>query len=332
METLCSFPIVLGLGPAEEVALSGFGLIVAAVLVCGVIVAFLLRSYLKIIVDLFINTQIPGFPDPSAQLEGEPVEFETADGVKLSAVYSAAPNAQGRTIIFCQEYGSNMNSAARYHKFLRAAGFNVFAFDFRGHGSSANRDGYVPKQWLTTYEIADLEAAIKYVQGRQGAGPYKIGLLGLSRGACACVCAASRSEAVKAVVAEGVFATKQILVEGMKRWVSVYAHARPLHPWLPDWFFTWLRKVSMRRAEEMLQCRFVAVEDFLPRLAPRPLLMIHGEKDSYVSVAHAQRLFEGASPPKEFWVVPSARHNEGARVAGGEYEQKVTEFFQQHLN
>jgi len=252
--------------------------------------------------------------------------------VKLRGVFAAAPNSGGRTIIFCHEYGSNLNSAARYQDFLLSAGFNVFAFDFRGHGQSATSNGYVPKQWLTTFEVADLEAAVRHIQGRPDVDPGRIGLFGLSMGACSCLCVGGRHEGIKAVVAEGTFATRQILIEGMKRWISIYAIFPVIHPWLPEWFFTWLCRVAMRRAEKQLRCRFVAVEEHIARLSPKPLYMIHGEKDSYVSVAHAQRIFDAAKEPKEFWVVPSARHNEGVRMAGEEYERRVTEFFHRHLN
>jgi pimeloyl-ACP methyl ester carboxylesterase len=333
METPIPFPIALVFTTLEHVALALVAALAVLVAACGVTMAILLRGYIRIIVHLFLErSQIPGTPDPDARLSGETVEFETADKVKLRGVFCQAPNAQGRTVIFCHEYGSNLNSAARYQKFLLPAGFNCFAFDFRGHGQSGNSNGYEPKQWLTTYEMADLEAAIKYVQGRPDVDPAKIGLFGLSMGACSCICVAGRRDGVKAVVAEGAFATRQILIEGMKRWISVYAILTPVHPWVPDWFFNWLCRVSMRRAEEQHQCRFVAIEEYIGKLSPKPLYMIHGEKDSYVSVAHVQRIFNKAKSPKELWVVPSARHNEGVRVAGPEYEEKVTTFLRQHLN
>jgi len=327
------FPMASVFETLVHVALALVAALIVLVAACGVTLAFLLRGYLKIIVHLFIErAQIPGAPDPDARLSGEAVEFETADGVKLRGVFVRSPESQGRTVVFCHEYGSNLNSAARYGKFLAPAGFNLFAFDFRGHGQSGNSDGYKPKQWLTTFEVADLEAAVQYVQGRPDVDRARIGLFGLSMGACSCICVAGRRDGVKAVVAEGAFATRQILIEGMKRWISVYAILTPVHPWVPDWFFNWLCRVSMRRAEEQHQCRFVAIEEYIGKLSPKPLYMIHGEKDSYVSVAHVQRIFNKAKSPKELWVVPSARHNEGVRVAGPEYEEKVTTFLRQHLN
>ncbi len=333
METFHSFAIVPAIGFWGEVILAGFAGIVFSVVAVAAALAILLRGYLKIILDLFLNrSQIPGSPDPEVRIAGEPVNLETDDGVKLRGVFFPGTGAEGRTVIFCHEYGSDMNSVAPYERFLRPAGLNVFAFDFRGHGQSGNANGYSPKQWLTQYEVADLEAAIRHVRGRADAEGGRIGLLGLSRGACSCICAASGGSHVKAVVAEGAFATAGLLIEGIKRWISVYAVLPFIHPWLPEPFFRWLSRISMRRAERMLKCRFVAVEDHLRRLSPTPLLMIQGGRDSYVTVEHARRLFEQAQDPKEFWVVAGARHNEGARVAAAEYERRVVEFFRKHLN
>ena len=47
----------------------------------------------------------------------------------------------------------------------------------------------------------------------------------------------------------------------------------------------------------------------LARLAPRPWLMIHGEKDAYISPTIARELFVRAGEPKELWIVPNAKHN-----------------------
>lgn len=327
------FPPLLALSLLERLVVDGLIMLLLLVGICAIAFIILLRGYLKIIVDLFLNrSQIPGSPDTGVQLSGESVVFKTNDGVMLRGIFIPSPNAAGRTIIFCHEYGSDMTSAARFQKFLVPAGFNVFAFDFRGHGQSANLDSYVPKQWLTTHEITDLESAIRYVKGRPDVDPSKIGLLGLSRGACACLAVGSRGNGVRAIVADGAFDTREILVEYIKRWVSVYAILPFLHPWLPDWFYRWVANISIRRAEAMAKCRFVPIEEHMSRLAPPALYMIHGGRDSYVSVEHASRLFRAARAPKEFWVVPNAKHNEGARVAPDEYAQRVTSFFRQYLN
>ena len=69
----------------------------------------------------------------------------------------------------------------------------------------------------------------------------------------------------------------------------------------------------------------------MPALAPRPLLMIHGEKDTYIRPPMARALFDRARDPKEFWLVPGAKHNQALQVAGDEYRRRVLEFFERHV-
>ena len=47
----------------------------------------------------------------------------------------------------------------------------------------------------------------------------------------------------------------------------------------------------------------------MARLAPRPWLMIHGERDTYISPEIARGLFDRGKDPKELWLVPDAKHN-----------------------
>jgi hypothetical protein len=73
------------------------------------------------------------------------------------------------------------------------------------------------------------------------------------------------------------------------------------------------------------------LERYLPFLAPRPLLMIHGLADAYIKPEMTTRLFAFAREPKELWLVENAKHNQALQVAGEEYRQRVLRFFETHL-
>ncbi len=47
---------------------------------------------------------------------------------------------------------------------------------------------------------------------------------------------------------------------------------------------------------------------WIDRIAPRPLLILHGADDDLVDVEQARRLFEKARPPKEIAIVAGAGH------------------------
>jgi hypothetical protein len=59
--------------------------------------------------------------------------------------------------------------------------------------------------------------------------------------------------------------------------------------------------------------------------------MIHGEADTYIKPEMARMLFDRAGPPKEFWLVEGAKHNQAIQVATEEYQRRVLDFFEKHL-
>src|SRR5258708_31856134 len=91
-----------------------------------------------------------------------------------------------------------------------------------------------------------------------------------------------------------------------------------------------LAKMGVRRVEAARGCQYPRIERALPKLAPRPLLMIHGGADNYIKPDMARALFDRAGEPREFWLVEGAKHNQAITVANGEYQRRVLEFFDKH--
>ena len=100
---------------------------------------------------------------------------------------------------------------------------------------------------------------------------------------------------------------------------------------IPSWYFGLIGLVALRNVARARGCRFPHLEKAVARLAPRPLLMIHGGADTYIKPEMAQALFALAGEPRELWLVDGAKHNQALQVANGEYKRKILEFFQRHL-
>ena len=100
---------------------------------------------------------------------------------------------------------------------------------------------------------------------------------------------------------------------------------------LPTWYYGMFARWALRRIRRERRCRFPHLEHFLHRLAPRPLLMIHGGGDTYIKPEMARALFERVRGPKEFWLVEGAKHNQALQVAGDEYRRRVLAFFDRSL-
>src|SRR5579875_3644259 len=59
-------------------------------------------------------------------------------------------------------------------------------------------------------------------------------------------------------------------------------------------------------------------------IAPVPLLVVHGDRDEYFPVDHAQRIYDAAGDPKELWIVPGFGHAESG--AGPQLIRRIGEW------
>jgi len=237
-------------------------------------------------------------------------------------------------VIFAHEFSSDMYSCARYCGPLLAAGYDVFSFDFRGHGESSGEPGYQPRQWPSDREVSDMLGAIACVEEwlESGGRPVEIGLFGISRGAGAAILAAQNNPAVKAIISDGAFSSDTTLEHLMKRWAYIFAKVRFVYENHPPQFWRFLRWLLFRECRRKLNCTFPSVRKALARIpGPRPMLFIHGERDSYIPVEQSQRLYELAPGPKSLWVVPGAKHNQSVVVRPEYYAARTVAFFDEHL-
>ena len=265
-------------------------------------------------------------PDPDA----EQFCFPTSGGLTLrgSLLRQSQQPARG-LILFCPELQGNHWSARWYCEGLIAAGFDVISFDFRNQGESDHMPGYVPLHWLTEFEVEDVAAAIAYVRGRGDLNGLPLGLFGMSRGGAAALAATVRDDSVQCVACEGAFSTESLSLHFTLRWASLYA---------PDWLLKiippWHLRLTLalvRLASQFRRrCRYTRLERQLSRLGNRPVMMISGERDTYV-LPEITNMLSGHIDPgcRSTWIVPGAKHNGSRQVAAEEYDQRIAEFFSQ---
>jgi fermentation-respiration switch protein FrsA (DUF1100 family) len=293
--------------------------------------AHIMRVYFPHLVRIFQEKPLFIFPFARPVDDAEPVEFTSADRVRLHGCYLRAAGERKGVVVFGVEFGSNRWTCLPYCERLREDGFDVFSFEFRGQGESPAQAGYEPMQWVTDYEVEDFRSAIAYLKSRPDADPHGIGLFGISKGAGAGLLAAADEPYVRCGITDGVFATHTTMVPYMKRFVLIYGKESRLIRNLPDWYFRWIAHVGLRRVEQERHCSFPHLEEAIGRFAPRALLMIHGGADNYIKPDMGRALFERAGEPKEFWLVERAKHNQALQVAGEDYQRRLVAFFTKHL-
>jgi dipeptidyl aminopeptidase/acylaminoacyl peptidase len=242
----------------------------------------------------------------------ESLEARTRDGLALISWY--LPGTRPAAVVVSGGHRGRAGDVLGISAALQRAGFHVVVHGWRGTPGSDPA-----AHTLGVYERRDLEAAIDAVEARIGDVP--VGLLGYSLGGAVSLVEAADDPRVRAVVADSAFADPLgVLSDGVERVLRVPGAVLtvPVAAWLA------------RRTGAHLS-------DFSPlaavaRIAPRPLLLIHGDRDDAVPVRHAHRLFDAAGEPKELWLVPGAGHVNAYFADRQEYLEKVVGFFDTALS
>jgi pimeloyl-ACP methyl ester carboxylesterase len=172
----------------------------------------------------------------------------------------------------------------------------VVGFDFRGHG----RSGGVST--LGDLEINDLDVAVRYAKEL---GYQRIATVGFSMGASIVLRHAGLVGGVDAVVS----------VSGPARWYFRGTVAMRRVHWAVE------RRAGRLYTRRVLKTRVGSVrwdpapvppDEAAAMIAPTPLLVVHGDRDLFFPVNHAERIYEAAHDPKELWIIPGFGHAEAA--------------------
>jgi uncharacterized protein len=195
---------------------------------------------------------------------------------------------------------------------LQRRGFTVLLFDLRGHGQSSDA-----RYTFGLREHRDVLGAVDVLLA-QGFQPGRIGVLGASMGGASSILATANEPAIGALVTDSAFADLDYLLQrefprrsGLPAWLlpGVYVMGQ----------FVTGENVSMARPEQVINA-----------IAPRPLLIIHGDADELVPVEHSARL-AAAAPEAKLWIVPGATHVEAWVLLQDTYVDRVAEFFREGL-
>jgi pimeloyl-ACP methyl ester carboxylesterase len=334
---LTSLPLVLAEGVAEQSALWQswvFWILVVLLLLIAVAFVYFVRL-LRIALRLFVSTQMPGTSDAALNgtpLAGELHPFPSRDGTGLVGLFIEPPPGvpvRG-TVVFAHEYKGDLHTAARYTSGLGPLGYRVFAFDFRGHGQSDNSGTYQPMHWVTDHEVNDVLAAVGYVASMAPAD-HPIGVMGVSRGACAAVIAALHTPKIRALVLDGLFSTDLMVESLMHRYAQIFASTHIIRHSQPIRSFAMLRVFVLLYAELKLRCRYPLVRRTLPHLKHVPTLFLYGGKDTFIDAEQWTALYRIKPGVKQLVVVPEARHNQAVLADPHVYARTIGEFLGTHL-
>jgi pimeloyl-ACP methyl ester carboxylesterase len=259
--------------------------------------------------------QVQVLPDfESMQIRVTEVEFPSADGMALSGWWMPG-NQDMPPILLCHDRHSSKHSMVNLAIALRAEGFSVLMFDFRGHGDSAG-----DRSSLGVLEKRDVTGALDWL-AKRSAG--RVGIFGAGMGAHAVVLAAVERPELQVLVLDGLYPD------------AAYPLAREVYPAM-----TWVRKGFGFVANGVFfilhgtSPRSQRAADLIGELAGRHLLMLAPASDSALMDEMremVQRIPEQVDADANLVVVP-ATFGEGLYgEQQGRYHERVTGFFAARL-
>ena len=182
--------------------------------------------------------------------------------------------------------------AALAQEFCRA-GFLTVIFNFRGTGESqGNLD-------ITGWS-ADLLTVIDFVCSVEEADESRLTLLGFSAGAAVSIYVAAQDTRVSSLAACACPADFGFLASPETA-PSTIQHFRDVGLIRDDRF-------PLSNEAWIDGFRAISPVQWIDRISPRPLLLVHGDADELVPLEHAHRLYQQAKEPKELVVIPGAKH------------------------
>jgi len=236
----------------------------------------------------------------------------TADGVPIAVRHDPAqgPRAEpGTAFVVAHGFtGTWRRPEIRDVVAVLSRRAGVVSFDFRGHGGSGG------VSTLGAREVLDLDAAVGWARGL---GYRRVATLGWSLGAAVCIRHAALHGGVDAVVA----------ASGPSRWH--YRGTRPMRVvhlavGTPLGRLVLARRFHTRVGRTPWDPRPEPPDAVVGRIAPTPLLVVHGDADRYFPVEHARWLARAAGAPSELWIEPGFGHAE--RAAGVDLTTRIAEW------
>lgn len=253
----------------------------------------------------------------------EDVAFTTDDGVKITGWWAPADDTRrarlweqwGReTVLICPGMGGSDARTIKLARQFIAAGFNVLAIDFRGHGKSGGQ-----LSGFGVLEKRDVLTAVAWLKSTRPEQSEKILGLGMSNGATALILAAADgSRSAQSIDAIALYAGYDNLPSLLNDYTDYWTRE-------PIRFLTTHLALPLASLHVGVNLSSNGPDKMIDRLWPRPVLFVHGEMDDLIPFERGQSLFEAAQQPKYHLWFTEGSHSD--IVTSESAARIVTEFF-----
>lgn len=222
----------------------------------------------------------------------EDVKFKSADGTELHGWFmpakAGAKLAKG-TVVFSHGNAGSVAHHLGFVDWLMRENYNVLLYDYRAFGKSK---GTISRKGI----IEDVQAAFAYIVTRKDVDANKLISFSHSLGGAKSIAAIGMKpiKGLRAVIVDGGFASYRDMA----------------------------RQKAGQLGANMTTDELSAL-GYVDKIAPVPLLIVHGTKDTMVPISQGEKLFAKAKQPKTFFRVKGGSHTDSLGRNNGEYRRKM---------
>ena len=257
------------------------------------------------------------FEEPGEKLRQTPhevVEITSHDGLKLVGHWFEA-DAPKRVILAAHGWRANWYRDFGYsYPFLKEEGCSILYMEQRGQGESEGR--YIGFGLLERYDVLDW---LHWINERCG-DKFPVYLAGISMGATTVLMAAGQElpSNVKGIIADCGFTSP----------AAIFKHVTRDEMHLPFLMTDLFSRIICKRMIGVSPYSYSTVDAL--RTNRIPVLLIHGQKDSFVPVEMTKENYEACSGPREIMIVPEAIHGLSYAVDKVRYEETERQFWEKY--
>ena len=236
----------------------------------------------------------------------EDVWVQSADGVRIHGWFLPAKSRASGTVMYLHGNAKNISIYLKNVEWLTVYGFNVFMLEYRGYGDS-HGEPTLPGV------LADIDAGFTALLKRHDVDRRHIAIYGQSLGGALAIYYVAHTAYrpyIRMLVVESAFSDYRVI-----------ATEKLASFWL-TWPIQWISRITVDDEYSPLPV--------VGKIAPIPLLIIHGDQDPIVPVEHSRKLYEAAREPKELWIVPGGTHDDAMQRL--KYRRRFVDYLNTHFS
>lgn len=240
------------------------------------------------------------------------------DNLKLDANYIPAAHKSNKTVILLHGYMNNKDTMGPYAAIFHKLGYNALLPDARGHGQS--QGNYVGYGWREKVDVRKWAKKIIAMNGKNS----KIVIMGVSMGGATTMMTSGLKlpKQVRCFIEDCGYTNAKDEIE----YEAKQLYNMPSFPRFP--MVEILSGITRIRVGYFLND---ASSINQLKKNHRPMLFIHGSKDTFVPTEMVYKNYRATNGPKELWIVKRASHAKSYKTNPHKYATKIEHFLNKYI-